>query len=347
MDPETARSPDDQLAPPTPTASRGPGPPGATRSVIEQAGAHARSVWSHRGVTSARARLVIVFGVLAIIVIRSTRPLNAFEILFGALGVGVLWWLLHLTGRRAQLSEPWASRLPGLLAAGAMVTAVLVGGRLAHRHVVYIGNTTFPTVPITPARSPIVPDVVGTSVDDARRLLTELGLVPIVKIANGTGGSDMIVSNLTPVPGTPVRPGSLDVVYAAPPSSFLPGTTIVTVPTTATNVQPSRSTTFITVPVIATTTPPSSESTAATSIATTVAPPSTLASSSPSTPPSTSTPWSQRASLSPTKAPVDRAPTSATGNGWSERAKTTASSSNCEMDPRWRGSDDSPSRPTR
>jgi len=225
----------------------------ADRSALEQAGVRARRVWSHRGVNSARAKLVIVFGVLGIVVIRSSRPLNAFEIVLGALGICALWWLLRLTSRRAQLSEPWASRLPVALAVAAIIGAVLLGGLLAGQHVVYIGNTSSPTTGFRVGGDTAAPDVVGMTVSEASEMLRQFNLSLVVNGNERTLDSTMVILRMRPLSGTVVRYGSLITVEVAPVSSTLPRPSVVTpspesVEVVRTTIGVTGTTVFTTVP---------------------------------------------------------------------------------------------------
>lgn len=171
-------------------------------------------VGGSRRILVARAIICSALGALVVVTIRSSSPLNALEIVLAAGAVGALWWALLAAGRRAELAEPWASRLPLALSAAAVLVAVLFGGHLARpgTEYVYFENPAS-TFPAGADGLAVVPDVIGVRVADAREILAGFGfgfdsVVEGGSFAEGaTDGEEqsMTVIWIDPGPGTPLH----------------------------------------------------------------------------------------------------------------------------------------------
>ena len=208
--------------------------------------------------TFARAMLAATLGLLAVVTIRATRPLNGFQILVAAAIVAAGWRALRALGRRAQLPEAVAARVPVTLAATALVAAVSLGGNLAGGRTVYIGSpsptfvaTTFGGFGPSEARR-TVPNLIGASYEDARDMLRALGFEPIL---TGPGGA--VVTALDPKPGS-LAPHGSPIIISMRTNPDTPSTSFATIPVITagptSTTAPTTATTTTTTP--ATTTPP-------------------------------------------------------------------------------------------
>ena len=181
------------------------------------------------------------------------------------------------------------------MAVAAIIAAVLLGGTLAGQRVEYI-NPTQPTAFRRAGGTVAVPDVIGTSLAEAREVLSRFNLSLVVQGTETTGGPRMIVTGMDPAPGALVGYGSPVVVRIAPASSLVPGPT-ATAPqpqpqptststelgraATTTAASAAVTTVAVTVPVATTTPTTSSDTAAVTTIPATVTTPSSATTSTP------------------------------------------------------------------
>jgi uncharacterized membrane protein len=203
-----------------------------------------------RWVIAARVAITAVLALLLILVVRISDPVNGLQVVLGAAAVGVGWWVLHLIGKRAQLPAAWTTRMPLVLGAAAIVGAVLVGAQLAgsNREVVFVPNVEPPvTASPAPQISATMPDVIGRTVLEARRVLESAGFV--VFIAGNPNVPDLlgqIVASTDPAPGAIVVVGTQVtlVAFDAISTSVVPSTavTATTVVSSATSTLPTAST---------------------------------------------------------------------------------------------------------
>jgi hypothetical protein len=190
---------------------------------------------------------------LAVVLIRTSHPLNGAQIALGAAGVGALWLALRWIARRARVTEPWSSRMPFVLAAAALVGAVFVGAELAHSRVEvrYVAAPSLPIVPtpITVLGLTRVPPLAGRSVLDAVNELSSLGLVAFIDGRQNVGEvSDQFVVSSDPAPGTEIVVGgqvtlSVSANFATSTSAAGSTTTPTSVLRSVTTVEVSPSST--------------------------------------------------------------------------------------------------------
>jgi PASTA domain len=229
--------------------------------------------------TIARATIAAVLGLLAIVVIRATYPLNGVFVIFISAFVAAGWRAMKWLGQRARLSEPIASRLPLILAGAALVAAVFFGARTADSgqpsygyNPGYGSATTFGGY--GPGAVHVVPNLVGAKVDEAMRMLGAIGLQAIVQ--SPTEPDSLIVS-IEPAPGSVVAARTTLILRTEGPSASttaLPGSAITTFPTIAVAVS-------TTTPIATTAVIPAATTAAATTVAptsTTVVEPTTTSS---------------------------------------------------------------------
>lgn len=195
-----------------------------------------------------RITMVVVLSVLAITVIRVSKPIMGLEVVLGALGVASVWWGLRALGARANLTGAMQRRLPAALGATALVLAVLVGGLIAGNHtvdrVIYNGGVSSPSRSTVPTATGglvmVLPNVIGFDADAAIAVLGALGLEPVVRNA----GAGPTILAMAPGPGTPLMPpGSVIVLTAGPlsPRQTIPDTPPATVDSTALNTTAATS----------------------------------------------------------------------------------------------------------
>lgn len=163
----------------------------------------------HR-VVAARAIVVAVLGVLAVISIRASDPISAWKVVLGSAIVGAAWLGVRFVGGRAALPEPWASRLPIGLAGAAVVFALLLGGWLAgsSTEYAYIDVSTT-TVQFGAAGVVQLPDVIGLRYQDAVQVLAGVGLGAQIDGDVTNGSAEMTVVDMSPAPGFGVAAGSV------------------------------------------------------------------------------------------------------------------------------------------
>jgi hypothetical protein len=251
--------------------------------------------------TAAGVFLVFVFGLLAIITIRQSRPLNGLKIIFAILVAGGMFKLLQAAARKADLPEPFTTWLPRAIVVASVMTAVLIAGSMAQPDGGFNGydpaydgrpTTVFATIPNSDPSEIVsaVPNVVGMISAEAIPLLQRLRFNVTAKKEYGdvVPADEVRVTHMEPAAGTVVDRGSsvlitLSRVPASPPTQA-PTPTIAATPTTAV-VSPSPQPTPVTASAttVAPTTPPTVRATPA---ATAFAP----ASSTPSSAPTTATP---------------------------------------------------------
>ena len=156
----------------------------------------------------ARVISVGVFGILTVLVIRISYPLNGIELIAGTALAAGGWWLLRMITRKAEFSPAVATRLPAALAVAALLTAGLAGGGFAGNRTVYVSVTssdrraprTTP-MPVDPFGRPDVgrkvPNLIGESYENAVPMLAALGLR--AEMETSQGGVSIVAMN--PAPG--------------------------------------------------------------------------------------------------------------------------------------------------
>jgi uncharacterized membrane protein len=173
----------------------------------------------------ARAAGVVAFGLLAIIVIRISRPVNGIEIVAGSLFAAGGWWVLRKVCEASELPAAVSARVPKTLAFVALVLAVLAGGVLGHSKTVYVRGSTIQPVPITnptfipapidnygrPDLGRFVPDLIGESYENTVPMLAALGLRSEKENAGGIS-----VIAMKPAPGTLVPFDTVIVLTTGP-----------------------------------------------------------------------------------------------------------------------------------
>jgi hypothetical protein len=221
-----------------------------------------RSKLSTRRVVLSRSFLVVVYGLLLVSLIRASRPLNIFHVVFGTLLIVGAWILLRAASTRADLPAHWVAYAPRVLACTAVVLALVLGSRMGSNgaQYVYVDNaapfnasTAFATIP-SPYGDIAVPNVVGTSLADTRNTLSRFGFVTVVEGGETDLSTRVLTTQMDPAPGTLLQPGSAVRVVVAPVSSLIP-TSIVTPTTTAssgsvTAVTPTAAASTVLVPTI-------------------------------------------------------------------------------------------------
>jgi PASTA domain len=175
----------------------------------------------------ARAVTVALLSLLAIVVIRISFPLNGIQIVVACFVAALSGWVLRRIARRADFPPVIATRLPLVVAAVALVVAVLIGGSLAGRRVVYrpspIGMMPPTTINDRQGRPDIgrqVPNLTGQTYENVVPMLEALGLRGVRADAGGNGG--IYVVGMDPAPGT-LLPFDSTVMLTTGP---LPGPTL-------------------------------------------------------------------------------------------------------------------------
>jgi hypothetical protein len=213
------------------------------------------------GVALCRIFLGLVFGSLLVGLIRASRPLNIFHVVFGTLLIVGAWHLLRAASTRAELPAAWKTHAPRVLAGTAIVLALILGSRMgssgdrtvfmdamnAQPSTAFVGSTTG-EIP--------VPNMIGTSLTETRETLIRFALNVVVEGGEPELGTRQITTRMDPAPGTLLQPGSVVRVVVSPVSSLLP-TSVVT-PTTlvpsAPIVTPTTTIQSVSVPTITPTT---------------------------------------------------------------------------------------------
>jgi hypothetical protein len=217
---------------------------------------------STRRVALSRSLLVVVYGLLLVSLIRASRPLNIFHVVFGTLLIVGAWLLLRAASTRADLPAHWVAYAPRVLGGTAVVLALILGSRMGSTgtQYVYVDNaapfnasTRFATIP-SPYGDIAVPNVIGTSLADTRNTLSRFGFVTVVEGGETDLSTRVLTTQMDPAPGTLLQPGSAVRVVVAPVSSLIP-TSIVTPTTTAssgsvTAVAPTAAASTVLVPTI-------------------------------------------------------------------------------------------------
>jgi hypothetical protein len=266
--------------------------------------------FASRGVTLPRAFLAGVYGLLLVYLIRSSRPLNIFEIAFGALLVVGAWRLLRATIARAELPAHWVTYAPRVLGGTVILLALILGGRIGSSGTRYVyvdnaspfppGSTTFATIASIPmeGQSP-VPNMIGTSLAETTETLSRFRFTTVVEGGQTDLSTRLITTRMDPAPGTLVDNGSAVKVYVAPVSSLIPTSTVAPVKViTSTTVTSSAATLAPVTPTTAAIPPgaASSVTTVAPEVVTTVPVVTTTA--------TTTVPTAVPATLDPTSAPA-------------------------------------------
>jgi hypothetical protein len=230
--------------------------------------------------TLSKAFLVLFFGVLLVSLIRASRPLNIFHVVFGTLLIAGAWRLLRAASNRADLPATWAAYVPKVLGCTAVVLALILGSRMGSsgNRMIYVDipapSSVFATIPPERAGGEMsVPDMVGASLADTRVTLSRLNLNAVV-VGGETGAEEqMLTTRMDPAPGMSVERGSVVRIFVAPMSSRIPTSSVAkgvagasTVPPTATTVLPEATTapstaTTSAAPILTTSTPTSAPAT--------------------------------------------------------------------------------------
>jgi PASTA domain len=274
-----------------PAALRSDEPPSSAHNEVVEPPAHSRrngrpaaalgGKLSTRRVILSRVFLGLVFGLLLVYLIRASRPLNIFHVIFGTLLIAGAWRLLRAASNRAALPAHWVIYAPRVLGGTAVVLALILGSRMGSSGTRYIYNTpnstVFATVPIGRSGGEMsVPDMVGASLADTRLTLSRLNLNAVVVGGETDPNAQLLTTRMDPAPGTSVERGSVVRVFVAPVSSLIP-TSIVTAATvvapsvsipTVTTVLPAAAEGGSTVPVVTA----GGTTTVAAAVPTTVAP---------------------------------------------------------------------------
>jgi hypothetical protein len=211
-----------------------------------------------RGITLSRAFLVFVYGLLLVSLIRASRPLNFFHVVFGTLLIVGAWRLLRAASTRAALPASWVGYAPRVLGATAIALALILGSRMGsgETRLVYVDNAppvsaVFPTLPAPRNEGPVpVPNMIGTTLAETRETLSRFSLITVVEGGENDLTTRLITTRMEPAPGTLIESGSVVTVIVAPVSSLIP-TSIVTA---ATVVAPS-----VSIPTVTTVLPAAAE----------------------------------------------------------------------------------------
>ncbi len=232
--------------------------------------------------TGAGALLLFVFAILLFVLIRQTRPLNGFKVIFCSLVAGAMYRILRSAGRRAKLGAPLDTWLTKAIPIASVMIAVLIGGQLATPSVDHFQTpSAVTTIPGRPQGMGSVPNVVGLTLGDAANIMSQRGWEWAVEDLTGTGEEPgRTVIRMSPEAGTMLARGVMVTL------------TVGSRRTTVSSVAPSSS--------------PSSSASAPAASAPTAAPPIT----SPAT--STPTPNAVTSVAGPTTTPAAPLPTKAT-----------------------------------
>jgi hypothetical protein len=193
---------------------------------------------STRRVGLSRSFLVVVFGSLLVYLIRSSRPMNFFEVVFGTLLIVGAWYLLRVASNSAELPADWVIYVPRVLGVTTVVFALILGSRSSGTQYVYVdntpGSTTFATILPTPSdQGPVsVPNLIGVSLADTLSMLGRSGLTAVVAEGATDLSTRSITTRLDPAPGTLLDRGAVVRIFTATAADVIP--TSGGSPTTAT-----------------------------------------------------------------------------------------------------------------
>jgi hypothetical protein len=206
--------------------------------------------FSTRRMTLSRAFLVAVYGLLLVYLIRSARPVNVIQVVFGTLLIAGIWRLLRAASSRAEIPAHWVAHAPRVLGGTAVVLALILGSRIGSSgtQYVYVNNsptsTAFARFPPREGGQIAVPNMIGTTLAETRDTLSRFNLIAVVEGGETDLSQRLLTVRMDPAPGALLDPGSVVKVVVASISSLIPTTVVSSTPTTG--IVPSVSTPSVT-----------------------------------------------------------------------------------------------------
>jgi hypothetical protein len=201
----------------------------------------------------ARLALGVVVAGLDIATVRSSVPLNPFEIVVATLVAIATWLFVRTVGEHAQLPEPVAAHLAPVGAVAGIVAAVLLAGQVVRNDGIYSSRQFQIAHPTTtfvaysaPGTAVSMPDVVGLSTNLATQMLSDVGLIAMLSDATNPTITvvvpDAIVVHTEPAAGTVVPRGTRVVIYSGGAETSIPTASVVLPATSPATTTPATTT---------------------------------------------------------------------------------------------------------